>query len=285
MNPTADPAAASCREGQAPPGQAAPFQGPCRWLISLDYDGTLRAENGSPVPAEFLQLMSRWRPLGVRWGINTGRALPLLVRELRQCCRYMPDFICTCERYSYWQKGDGILLPATELNEQTTRANLALRQRMAPQLHRELDRLMKRHPDIEWLIDPADPLSILTPDSDTMEKLVPLLRPIQREFPGVSTQRAGRFMRFSDARFNKGTALANVADAWQVAPQRLVIIGDGHNDLDAFSLFPEAFCAAPGGAHPEIVAYLREHGGYLSRGPGVMEALGHWARLRLNQAL
>lgn len=283
MSPdTQDNTAAPCLEGLTPPGLAAPFEGPCRWLISLDYDGTLRAESGSPVPRDFQQLMSRWRPLGVRWGINTGRALPLLIRELQECCPVMPDFICTCERYSYWQNGDGILRPATELNEQTTRANLALRRRMAPQLHRELDRLLHRHPEIEWRLDPADPLSIITPDADTMERLIPLLRPIESEFPGASTQRAGRFVRFCDARYHKGTALANVAAAWNVRPEQLVIIGDGHNDLDAFCHFPGAFCAAPSAAHPDIRVYLSRHGGYLSASPGVMEALQHWAARHLS---
>ena len=41
-------------EGQELPGRALPFAGECRWLISLDYDETLRQmPPAEPVPAAF----------------------------------------------------------------------------------------------------------------------------------------------------------------------------------------------------------------------------------------
>ena len=48
-------------EGQVLPGLALPFAGECRWLISLDYDETLRSHDpAQPVPQAFYELMQEW---------------------------------------------------------------------------------------------------------------------------------------------------------------------------------------------------------------------------------
>ena len=78
-------------EGSIIPGHAAPCTAPCRWLVSLDFDGTLREESGPAVPAAFFSLMEQLRPLGVLWGINTGRTLPYLCEELLPASPFLPE--------------------------------------------------------------------------------------------------------------------------------------------------------------------------------------------------
>ncbi len=263
-------------EGCVPPGKAAPFPGACRWLVSLDYDGTLRSADGLPVSPAFLKQMQQWRAEGLRWGINTGRSLPYLLEELLPCCPVLPDFICTCERYAYLAGKDGCLYPAEQHNEACFQANMALREAFMPIMHRALGVLRRLHPELLWRTAEQDPLSIEAPDAAMMDALMPHLQPLAEAFSGVAIQRAGRYMRFSDARFSKGTALAQVLSSWRVPPQKLFLMGDGHNDIDAFRLFPEAFCAAPSTAHPDVAAWLRAHGGYVSPEPGVLPALLYW---------
>ena len=273
LNISSEPA---LREGQSLPGAAAPFHGACRWLISLDYDGTLRCRTGAPIPEAFLRLMDEWRGLGVRWGINTGRALPYLLQDLLPGTPVLPDFICTCERYAYLDRGDGVLIPAARHNEISARANRTLRARLTTPFRQALEGISRSHPQLHWQLDPHDPLSIETPDVPTMDSIMELLTPLLRSFSGVAAQRAGIYMRLSDARFNKGSTLAHIASTWHVPATHLVILGDGHNDIDAFSRFPQAFCAAPRDAHPEVLDYLRRSGGYISRTPGGIEGLRHW---------
>ncbi len=269
-------------ESHCLPGVAAPFAGACRWLISLDYDGTLRAEQGEAVPASFLALMARWRPYGVRWGINTGRALPYLLGELLPCLSAqnaaLPDFVCTCERYVHQAGDDGRLLPAEAHNARCLADNLALRCACLPAVRAAMERVSRAHPEWQWEYAADDPLSIEAVDSETMDALLPAMLQLAETLPGAAVQRAGRYLRFSDARHNKGTALAFIADSWGVPGARVAIIGDGQNDLDAFRLFPDAYCAAPAGAAPEVVSYLRECGGYVSPRLGVEDALLHWAQ-------
>lgn len=264
-------------EGQVLPGRALPFGGDCRWLISLDYDETLRSHDPEqPVPAAFYDLMRAWRPYGVRWGINTGRALPYLCEELLPTAPFLPDFICTCERYAYVAQADGALHPLREHNARCHEHNMLVREQVRPLLHEQLRALRCVSPELQWIIAPADPLSVEAADSATMDAIMAFLGPFVARLEGVAAQRAGRYMRLADARYCKGTALQTVADVWQVPPQNWAMLGDGHNDLHAFRLFPAAFCGAPSTAHPDVLEWMHAQGKYVSSTPGVMEILHTW---------
>ena len=264
-------------EGQLLPGKALPFAGSCRWLISLDYDETLRSQNpAQPIPPVFFELMREWRPLGIRWGINTGRTLPYLCGELLPHSPFLPDFICTCERFAYVAQEDGRLHPLRGHNARCHEDNMLVRARIMPAFHECLAGLRASQPQLEWIIAPTDPLSVEALDSATMDAIMAYLAPFLQTLEGVTAQRAGRYMRLADARYCKGTALQTVARQWQVPPHRWALLGDGHNDLHAFRLFPQAFCGAPSTAHSDVLAYLRACGGYVSSTPGVMEILHAW---------
>ena len=266
-------------EGSIIPGHAAPCTAPCRWLVSLDFDGTLREEQGPAIRPDFFEQMDSLRAYGVRWGINTGRTLPYLCSELLPCAPVLPDFICTCERYIYLADATGIVTPAKEHNKECERINLQLRQAFQPTLHRALAHIRNTHPHLEWEIAATDPLSVEAVDSDTMDKLMPLLTPLTT--PRITIQRAGRYLRFADARFNKGTALSYVCRELGIDAAHLFIMGDGHNDIDAFMQFPAAWCAAPANAHPEVASWLQAHGGQISPQCGVLQALEEWAAKRV----
>lgn len=249
---------------------------PCRWLVALDYDGTLRSPVGPPVSSEFLALMDAWRPFGVRWGINTGRSLGYLCEDLLPGLSQLPDFICTTERFAYLADASGCVRPAADFNRESYESNGVLRRTLAPALTEEMARISRLHPEWEWVFAPNDPLSVQAKDTATMDGIAPLLQPFVDALPGVAMQRASRFMRLSDARYNKATALAYVMEQWQVAPSQLFAMGDGHNDLDVFRRFPKAYFGCPADAHPEILAWVREQGGHVSAESGVCALLKTW---------
>lgn len=271
---------ATIAEGSIPPGFAAPTSGACRWLVSLDYDGTLQQSSSSPISAEFFEQMQVWRAHGVRWGINTGRSLNYLLQEILPCSPVLPDFICTCERYVYQAGTDGRLHPAIEHNELCHRHNAELRAFLSPRLHSLLAELRRTHPQLQWEPAADDPLSIEAHDSPTMDAIIPHLLPLVSE--GHTIQRAGRYMRFADARYTKGTALELVRQTWQVAEGNMFIMGDGQNDLDAFRMFPAAWCAVPAGAHAEVLDWLEQHPEvHLAPENDVLPELRRWFRMRV----
>ena len=268
-------------EGSIPPGLAAPAPGACRWLISLDYDGTLQNPAGPPIVPEFFEQMEAWRPYGVRWGINTGRALDYLLEEILPCSPSLPDFICTCERYVYMADECRLLQPATAHNDECHMRNLALREQLAPHLHRLLAALRNTHPHLQWELAAADPLSVEAADSATMDAIIPHIQCLESK--DCTIQRAGRYMRFADSRHTKGTALAYIMQVWNIPPERVFIMGDGHNDLDAFRQFPTAWCAAPCTAHTEVLEWLSRHPGtHSAPEPDVLPELRRWFQKRVN---
>lgn len=263
-------------EGALVVGRAAPLCGPCRFLISLDFDGTLRSKIGDPISKEFFELMAELRPMGVRWGINTGRNLPELIHEIGPCLHHMPDFICTCERYAYFTDEQGIVRPAVDNNVRCEDHNEALRAQHLAAVREGLAQMAAIHPNVVWRKDPLDEFSVIAADETSMDELFPFLQDLCAQLDGFSLQRAGRYVRFSDARYNKGTALECVVEAWGLADGQLFIMGDGHNDISAFKHYPKAFNACPLNAHQEVLDYAQEFGVYHSREKGVMEAIQHW---------
>lgn len=273
--------ARSVEEGDVLPGRTAPVEGGCRWLVALDYDGTLRCNEGAPVPADFLQLMAEARPYGVRWGINTGRSLGYLCEELLACLPQLPDFICTTERFAYLADAEGRVRPATDFNRVSYEANGILRRTLAPALSAEMERIRRLHPEWKWCFAPNDPLSVQAKDTATMDGIAPLLQPFVDALPGVAMQRASRFMRLSDARYNKATALEYVMEQWGVDGAHLFAMGDGHNDLDVFNRFPESYFGCPADAHPEIRELMPAMGGFVSESRGVTALLRRWLAERV----
>ncbi len=253
--------------------------GAVRYLISLDFDGTLREEVEPCVNPAFIELMSRWHPQGVRWGINTGRNLRTLLGEYLIDADILPDFVCSCERYVYCCDRGGELLADYDYNRGCYAAHEELRLRYGASITREFARMGQRHPDVSWETDPSDSLSIAAVDEASMEQLMPVLYEIHRRYPELGMQRAARFLRFCDVRYNKGTALRQVATHWQVAEKDCFLMGDGENDLDAFRLFPEASCAAPSHSHPIVLDYVRARGGDTSSST-VMQPLLDWGARR-----
>lgn len=260
----------SAHEGSVRLRPAPPAESACRFLVSLDYDGTLKPEGGE-VEEAFWPLVLRLRPLGLRWGINTGRSLLKLAAELASL-PVAPDFVCTCERYVYLADAAGRLRPAMRHNARCLRTNLRLRSAVLEAWQTAL----APHAGPAWQFAADDPLSVEAVSSAALDALVPYMEHLA--VGSVAMQRAGRFVRLSDARFTKGSALRYVQRRLRVRDACVCLMGDGHNDLDAFREFPQAFCAAPAAAHPDVISWLQTNGGYISPTDGVVQALHIWAQ-------
>ncbi len=251
------------------PLRTLPAAGPARWLFSFDYDGTLRSgDETPPVSREFFELMSAWREeFGVRWGINTGRSINYLMEEYNAIAPFAPDFAVTCERYIHTAAPGARLLPDLRHNALCLDEHEKIFRRYHEKLEHLFTRLQEEFSSCRWNRAPGDPHSIEAETPGVLELFMPYIHRLLAECPGLSAQRTGPYLRFCHASFNKGTSLRRIADAWGVSTERILIMGDGHNDLDAFRLFPRALQACPANSHPEILAYAEKHGVYISSRP------------------
>ncbi len=244
------------------PTRPAPLSDTCSYLISLDYDGTLlpRRTKVEEIDRQVFTLLERLREQRVRWGINTGRNLRDMAAAL--CALPLqPDFLCTCERYVYLVGADGAWHALSEHNAACYAANQRLREEVLPAWNEPLRRIHTALPQAVWHISSTDPLSIEAVDGETMDLLMPHVLAFAQSLPGSTVQRAGKYLRLADARYNKGIALQAVQRAWHLPEHALFIMGDGHNDLDAFRTFPHAVCAAPLSAHADVLHWISTHYG------------------------
>ncbi len=266
----------SLRQIDMIPHRALGAQGDCRWLISLDYDGTLRQHEAPHIEEEFFAQMRAWREYGVRWGINTGRSLYFLLEDFARISSQLPDFICTCERYAYITDENGMLHACHDYNRGCYEDHHELRSRVEGAVSHAFQQMQELYPHVSWEIDASDSLSIATETPEGMEVLMPHIYEVQARFPELGMQRAGRFMRFCDARYSKGTALEQVRKSWGVVESHCFIMGDGENDLDTFRAFPKASYAAPKHSHPDVLRYVMSRGGDVKH-ESVLSALHEWA--------
>ena len=266
------------------PGRCPPAGFPPSALVSLDYDGTLRRKGAAmaDIAPQIFELLGQLRRCGVRWGINSGRNLADMAKVLA-LLPMQPDFICTCERYVYLSNHAGLLRPLVEHNAHCYAVNLKLRDSVHQAWQAALRRLRIELPHAEWTLSATDPLSIEARDSETMDLIMPYILSFVNPLPGITVQRAGKYLRLADARFNKGIALQRVLAAWHVPMHCLFLMGDGHNDLDAFRLFPQAFCAVPADAHADVLRWVAHN--YGSVFADVPSALCAWQKRFFPHAL
>lgn len=243
-----------------------PMRGKTRWLFSFDFDGTLwGGDLLPPISERFFALMLQWRETyGVRWGINTGRSMEYWWSEYGPVAPFSPDFVVTCERYVSMAFASPLLQPERERNARCRRAHEELFERYHGPLEELFLILRERYPASRWSRSPEDPYAIEVEHIPDLDLFSPHMAALLARCPGLSVQRAGPYLRFCHEDYNKGTSLLHIARAWQVPQERIVALGDGHNDLDVFRLLPAAWRGGPANAHPDVRAYLLEHGGYVS---------------------
>jgi sucrose-6F-phosphate phosphohydrolase len=87
---------------------------------------------------------------------------------------------------------------------------------------------------------------------------------------------SGRDLDVLPAGTNKGTAIAHLADHWQIPTEHVIVAGDSGNDLD---MFRQGFNGiVVGNALPELKTFTAAHV-YHARehyAAGVLEGLKHW---------
>lgn len=246
--------------------RALPANTPPKHLFSFDYDGTLRdSTNTPPVSDDFFRNIRTKRDrYGIRWGINTGRDIDYLMEEYAAFAPYAPDFIITCERYIYTAQPEAQLVENTDANQCCRTAHEQIFEKYHHHIENLFTRIRAEFPHCTWIRSASDPHAIEETSDGVFDRFMPLIENFLLNEPELSVQRADPYLRFCHRDFNKGSTLLQIANRFSVKPHRVFIIGDGHNDLDAFRAFPSALLACPKNAHADVSSYITAHGGYVS---------------------
>lgn len=261
-------------------------------LICVDVDGTLVGSSGDVLPAVW-EAVEQARARGARLVICSGRPAFGLTRALAE--RLDP------EGWHVFQNGASIVhlptgrshsacLPRDRVLGLVERARASGR---ILELYSDTDYAVEstheravRHAGLlgvpfrardllslegdvvraQWLLSHAEEPAVLAEENEGLA-LSPSTSPVMQDTTFVSVTVPG---------VTKGTALRRVAEAYGIPLERVMMVGDGANDLDAMRTV--GVPVAMGNAEPEILALARHHVPHVDRG-GLIDALALAATL------
>ena len=254
-------------------------------LISTDFDGTLFAEFENPaVPEPLQQIIGDLQRRGVKWVINTGRELSSLLEALgRAHLSIKPDFLVLVEREIYTHE-DLKYVGLADWNDACTRDHeeiFALVRKDVPFLN---EWVSERFSAATLYEDPYSPFCLIAEKTADAEAIHAFLDEYCTRVPGLIVVRNDVYARFSHVKYNKGTALSEVARRLGIAASEIVAAGDHLNDLPMLSQQYAKWLIAPANAIPIVKEQVRRQNGFVSQlhsGHGVADGLQHYLRQAL----
>lgn len=248
-------------------------------LISTDFDGTLFAEfENPPIPHSLQRLLRELQQAGAKWVINTGREMSSLMEAMtRAGIAVEPDYLVLVEREIHLHH-EARYVALEPWNSRCSQVHAELFAGIRADLPRLIEWIQARfHTRIYE--DPYSPLCLVAGSTREMDSIHQYLDDYSRTIPGLSVVRNDVYARFSHQTYNKGTALAELTRRLGLQPDQVFAIGDHLNDLPMLSHQYAHHLAAPGNAVPEVQAWVRAQGGYLSprhHGSGVADAIKYY---------
>jgi hypothetical protein len=268
------------------PGAPAPFtfaaarREPRRLkLISTDFDGTVFGDDESPpIPLALQELLGELQAQGAKWVINTGRDMRSLMDALaRTGLSIRPDYLVLVEREIHVNR-DSQYVSLEDWNRACLRDHAEVFARVQKDLPRLAGWINARFA-AQIYEDAYSPFCLIAATNPEADVIHEYLRDYCRRVPDLTVVRNDIYARFSHARYNKGTALAEVSRRLGLPSAEVFAAGDHWNDLPMLSRQYARWLAAPANAVEVVKAAVREQGGYVSglpHGSGVAEAIKYY---------
>ena len=262
-------------EREIAPGTANKMSLPIK-LISTDFDGTLFAEfENPPIPERIVVLLDELQARGTKWVINTGRDMSSLMEALaRSKIRIQPDFLVLVEREIY--QHDGVrYVPAPEWNAACANDHAELFARVRPEVAALMD-WVNSHFHATVYEDAYSPFCLIAGNNGEADLIHSRMTDFCTRFPQLAVVRNDVYARFCHARYDKGTALAELTRKLGLTPEVVFAAGDHLNDLPMLKFEYATRLAAPQNAVPEVKEAVVRQQGFVSGlacGNGIAEGL------------
>ena len=251
-----------------------------KFLLCFDFDGTLVLPEGDPVFHPALgQMIRHLRGQGAAWVVNTGRSLGQTLQGLAQYGLFMePDYLIVreCDVYR-----PGLFRRWTDFGSWNSKARRAHERfvRDHSAFFDAVRRFVEGGGQAELISGEDGDIGIVATSNEKMDRICAWIEEHQRSNPDIGYQRNTIYLRFSHARYSKGTALGELTRLLDLRADHVFAAGDNFNDL---SMLHPAFArkiACPGNALQPIKHAVSGHGGFVASQPaseGMLEALVHF---------
>jgi HAD superfamily hydrolase (TIGR01484 family) len=250
-------------------------------LISTDFDGTLFAEFANPpVPFELQVTLEELQNAGTKWAINTGRDLSSLMETMgRAHLKVKPDYIIVVEREIYRHEQSSYLDHA-EWNQQCTLDHATLFKQVRKDLP-DLVRWIQERFQATVYEDIYSPFCLIAETTLDAEAIHSHLDSYCASVPDLTVVRNDIYARFSHVKYNKGTALREVARLCDISVDETMAVGDHLNDLPMLKRDVARCLVAPANSIPLVKQQVLAEGGYVSSfhcGNAVLDGIRHWMK-------
>jgi hydroxymethylpyrimidine pyrophosphatase-like HAD family hydrolase len=245
-------------------------------LISTDFDGTLFAEfEFPPIPPILLDLIGKLQARGAKWVINTGRDMSSLMEALARChVPVKPDYLVLVEREIHARQ-ESRYVGLDDWNLECHRAHEELFRRVRQDLPRLVGWVTSRY-NATVYEDAYSPFCLLAGNNAEANVIHGYMEQYCAEIPNLQVVRNDVYARFAHARYNKGSALAEIARRLEILPEHTFAAGDHLNDLPMLNTRYARLLAAPSNAIEPVKDAVRNQGGFVSdlpHGHGIAQAL------------
>jgi HAD superfamily hydrolase (TIGR01484 family) len=246
-------------------------------LISTDFDGTLFAEfENPPVPHNLQQLIGDLQAQGAKWVINTGREMASLMEAIgRAHLSIKPDYLVLVEREIYTHENLQYVGLA-DWNDACTSDHENLFKRVREDLTFLTNWVSERFSRTTLYADAYSPFCFIADKTREAELIHEFLDEYCQKVPGLTVVRNDVYARFSHEKYNKGTALTELAKRIAITRDHIFVAGDHLNDLPMLTSEVADCITAPANAIELVKQTVQQHGGYVSpltRGHGVADGL------------
>lgn len=250
------------------------------FILCFDFDGTLVLPEADPVFHPGLgQMIKHLRAQGAAWVVNTGRSLGQTLQGLAQYGLFMePDYLIVreCDVYrpglfSRWTDFGSWNKQARRAHEHFVKDHSAF--------FDAVRRFVDASGQAEFITGDDGDLGIIATSSEEMDRICTWIEAQQQTQPDIGFQRNTIYLRFSHARFSKGTALGELSRLLDLRAEHVFAAGDNFNDLSMLDPTFAAKIACPSNALAPIKMTVQSHGGFVANRPaseGMMEALAHF---------
>jgi HAD superfamily hydrolase (TIGR01484 family) len=253
-------------------------------IICTDFDGTLHSESQNPpIPEGLLSLIAQFQRRGAKWVVNTGRDLGSLQATLSRTSQGVhPDYLIVVEREIH-TRTQRVYLAHDAWNHQCAREQETLFKLVRPRMGEVKSWIRARFHALVYE-DVYSPFCLAATSNDDADEILDYVQSFFRDLPELTIVRNDIYARFSHVRYNKGTALGEVARLENAKPEQILAAGDHWNDIPMFTNRFARWMIAPSNSVADVKALVLSQNGFVATLPGglgVLEGLAHFLNAKL----
>ena len=260
-------------------------------LFVTDADGTLLGQKPEFEQYRAFRLkIEALRDLsGAKWVVCTGRSLRSFGRAFHPMRVFgiEPDYVIARHAYIY-ERGRSGYWPHWFWNVRVLwlqwRAELRVR-RALPMLRRAV---LSRNPFAHIAFSSNQRVCFRFDDEGAASFGAEIIRTEAKPYEYLQIFQFPCEVDVRTVPFTKGLAVAELARHLDISPARILVVGDGHNDISMMEINADCLTACPGNAVPEVMEAVHRTGGHIASEralAGVMEIIDAYETGRVHSEL